>query len=164
MYNTPALQIKLLDCHRRDIHDISDADVSSMRQRYPYSLDAIAYVNGQPIHIERLYENQESRDHDATPGMDYCRHDYELLFVLAITPLRVLPTPRDLAAAAGYYRHIDVERLTDDLRRYPGCEDLKARNMQNYLARKTKMPFAVIQAFAAVTGHAIDTIMKAVKQ
>lgn len=73
------------------------------------------------------------------------------------------PDPRDIAAAAGYYRHIDIERLTADLRAEPGCEDLQPRSLQNYLARKTKMPYAVVLAFAKLTRQTVETIMRAVK-
>ena len=72
-------------------------------------------------------------------------------------------TLSDMVAAAGYYHHIAVDRLTVALRAYPGCENLSPRNLQNYLSKKTKMPACVGMALSMEVRVPLDAILRASK-
>jgi hypothetical protein len=72
------------------------------------------------------------------------------------------PSLRYLAAAAGFFRHVDTERLLAALRKQPGCERLQKRTLQNYLYGTGKVPAHVISALSEVLGQPVEIIVKAV--
>ena len=78
-------------------------------------------------------------------------------------PTETTPTLRDLAARAGYYHHIDIDRLTADLRGQPGCCNLQPRNLQNYLAGKTRVPATVAIALARLLDVDLEMILRGSK-
>ena len=73
--------------------------------------------------------------------------------------MKTLP---QMVVDAGYYYGVDVDRLLVDVRRYPGCADLKKRSLQNMIHGAIKMTPAVALALSAVLGVSADDVLRAV--
>lgn len=73
------------------------------------------------------------------------------------------PTLRDLAAAAGYYRHLDLDRLLVDVRRHPGCDAVTGPTLANYMHGRTRTPRHVAEALAVILGVSLEVIVRGAK-
>jgi hypothetical protein len=77
-------------------------------------------------------------------------------------PNETTPTLRDLVARAGYYRHLDIDRLHAEIVKYPGCATLKPRNLQSVLLGRVKVSMKIGLALSEVLGQPVEIIVKAV--
>lgn len=59
---------------------------------------------------------------------------------------------------AGYVDRIDIERLTADVRKKPGCSKVQARSVSNYINGRQRPPTHIALALSQITGLSLAQV------